>query len=500
MGQSADQNGKSKAQVLVPCDQVSRLLGAVASRDINGGVFKNNSFVAHDLGRSRMNRCQFQNCDFSDMAATGVVWRDNDFIDCLFNRADVEFADLWGCKFMVQAHRGTPIIAGAGFNGVILRDATLDGVFSVASSFADADFTGAKVRQCSLGGTFEGSLFHGTVIESTDFLNSNVAYADFSGAHFDDVSFDLSSFPYLLGIDLDELDHGVKLFACGEGNDGTASARIGAAGLGAIAPRLIDHYVSRQDYFAAANLSFICGKMNEIMPLFLDGIRAAWLAKNLREIKLICKLARHMEDRQGLFGVSSLRKLYDLITASVAQSGEVSLQNQYALHDGQIRAYLLTSRPGVVQLQFQSRTTLPTEANEVTTKVIAAVQEIGMAAGILLEVTGAHFTVNSYPRHVIEVRVAHEPEPASKAPSPWLTFFVATMAMVFTGFNAVRPLFAEQPVTPVIQQIIVDQHQQIGPVIVPQTMVITKDGLPLTGWEGERLVLFTPTGAPILGR
>gem|GEM_PF-6162056 len=403
-------------------------------------------------------------------------------------------------KFTVKELRGVPIIAGAGFNGAIMRGATLEAVETVASSFADVDFSGAHLLRCNLKGTFEGSLFRDATLDDISFLDSNVAFADFTGANLSRVAFDFSAFPHLFGIDLEQLDQGVAVFADAERAENDASARIEAATLRAIAPQLIAEYTARQDYFAAANMASICGETKDLMPLFLDGIRAAWLARNLREIKHLCKLVRHVEDRQGLFGVSALHSLYDRITALVARSGETSLQNHYALHDGQIRAYLLAGKPGTVQLHFQSRTMLPTEANQVTAQVIDALQSIGRAVGLPLEITGAHFSFNSYPRHVIEVRIIQQPAPASKGPSPWLTFLVATVSMMFTGLNAVRPLFDHQQVSPATQQIILKQHQQIGPMIVPLTTIITKDGLPLTGWEGGIMIPLTPSEAAFPGR
>jgi hypothetical protein len=184
-----------------------------------------------------------------------------------------------------------------------------------------------------------------------------------------------------------------------------------------------------------------------------------------------------------------------MITMSVAQSGETSIQTQYALHDGQIRACLLTGRSDNIQLEFQSRTHLPNEANLINTRVIGALSEIAEAAGMPLKIVGANFAFNSYPRHVIEVRVIHEAAPAAKGPSPWLAFIVVAMTMMFEGLSAIHPLFDTpeiQPPPPQVEKIIEFHHQEIATLIIPQTMVISKGGLPLTTWEDGHVVLFTP--------
>lgn len=487
-------SGRNSPQNVEAANQlVARLLGTQALRRWvqHGGTYLDHSFANENLQRSIVTGVDFVACDFSDAAANGVIWTDNSFVDCLFSRSDMEFADMSRCRLFGPGRSGaTPMIAGAGFNGTVLRDAQVRGVVTRASSFAYADFTDAEISDCDLNGTFEGCLFERTRIKSTNFLGSNIEYSDFSSASFDKVTLGLGDLAYLFGIDRTCIGHGLEVIAVNE--DSQLKKTLSEDEIAELAAPLIIFYLDRKAYFAACNLTFLFGSHAQLMPLFVAGIHAAWIVEDFRSLKLLCKLIHQVEQSSGLFGATELRKLYDMITTSVGQSANPSVRNQFSTHDGQLRSYLLSPNANALQLHFQSLTHRPEEASVVAAQVIAALQEICDVAEIAVEISGSQFHFNSYPRHVIEIRlVQEEPHRAESSPH-WIDRAIAAFTMLFTGLAAVTPLLADKPAASpsiVVQQVIIDKHVEISPLIVPQSYVVTKDGLPLTSWEGDSLIV-----------
>lgn len=480
---------------------VARLLGTRALKRWvqNGGKYLHHSFANGSLQRSVVTGVTFEACDFSDAAANGVIWTDNSFVDCLFSRSDMEFADMSRCRLVGPGDKASaPMIDGAGFNGTVLRDAQVQRVITRASSFAYADFTNAEITDCDLNGTFEGCLFERSRIKNSNFLNSNIEYSDFTAASFDNVTLGLGELPYLFGVDRTLIGHGLNVVAVNE--ESRTEKTLSEEEVAELASPLIAFYLERKAYFAACNLTFLFGSHTHLMPLFIDGIHSAWAMEDIRSLKLLCKLIYQVERRTGLFGATELRKLYDMITTSIGWSANPSLRNQFDIHDGQFRAYLLAANANTLQVHFQSLTHRPEEANAVAARVMGALQEICRVAEIAVEISGSQFHFNSYPRHIIEVRVVRD-ERRHTANSPhWIDRVIAACAMLFAGLAAVTPLLADKPAaTPstTVQQVIIDNHVEISPLIVPQSFVITKDGLPLTGWDGNRLIQHKmPTETP----
>lgn len=461
-----------------------------------GGKVTAQSYARRDLQRSEVRQTVFERCDFSDVAANGIRWPDNTFVDCRFDRSDLEYGDLSRCHFIGLAPGGgseqEAMISGAGFNGVVLRDATLEGVVSKASSFAYADFTGATISGCDLNGTFEGCLFHHVRFSDTSFVNSNVSYADFTGAVLSNVSVGLSDLPYLLGILCENIGSGLTVVAH-NAETGVATT-IDGDQFKDIGRHLIQAHLARQDFFAATNLAFMLDDRDHLLPLAKEGLRASWLREDYRELKLLCKLIRHMEDRTRMFGRGTLRRLYDLITTNVG-NGDEAAQRQYELHDGQIRGYLLAAAPDSLFLEFESLADTPEAANQLTGEIIQALNQVISAAELGVEITASEYSFNSNPRHIIELRIVRDqaslPPVASSGPSPWWGIAIGLIGLLFNGVSTMRPFFEQQQRQPtvVIQNIVNEYRPRIESRIVPETLILKQGGLPLTTWEGGGFAL-----------
>lgn len=461
-----------------------------------GGKITAQSYARRDLQQSEVRQTIFEHCDFSDVAANGIRWPDNIFVDCLFDRSDLEYGDLSRCHFVGPTSRDgserKAMISGAGFNGVVLRDAILERVVSKASSFAYADFTGATISGCNLNGTFEGCLFHHARFSDTSFVNSNISYADFTDATLSNVSVGLSDLPYLFGIPCESIGSGLTVVA--HNTETGVATTIDSEQFKDIGHHLIQANLAQQDFFAATNLAFMLGDRDHLLPLAKEGLRASWLREDYRELKLLCKLIRHMEDRTRMFGRGALRRLYDLITTNVGASDEAA-QRQYELHDGQIRSYLLAAAPDSLFLEFESLTKTPEAANQLTGEVIQALNQVISAAELGVEIAASEYSFNSNPRHTIELRIVRDqaslPPTTGGGPSPWWGIAIGVIGLLFNGVSTMRPFFEQQRHEPtiIIQNLVNEYRPRFESRIVPETLILKQGGLPLTTWEGGTFAL-----------
>lgn len=459
------------------------------------------SYFNETLQRSLVTGSRFKNCDFSEAAATGVIWTDNDFLGCCFDRANFEFSDLSGSKFLPLSSSHPTTINGTGLNGAVLRDTTLSSLTTRGSSFTNTDFSGAKINQCDLGGTFEGAIFDGASMNFVSFHNANIDYADFTRTKFTNSELSFEALPYLFGIDIAQIGDGLRVF--GATDRDKKEINIDRDNLLEHRGDLINFFLSRNAYFAAANMALLLDKHDGLSDIFMTGLNAALLLSDYRTVKLICKLIRSAEDRTRMFGPRNLRGFYEAITAGVATSRKPTMRNQYELHDGKIRAYLMAGHSDTLQIQFRSKASDAKEANLIANEITSLILECGSLVGLDLAVVSSQFAFNSNPTHQIEVRIVHvhEPDPSKNTSSPWnqvnrIQVFIAAASLLFGGINAAKSIFdhSNPPIIQqTIQQNIINLHPRLGDVVIPRTFQLKKGVMPLTGYEGDQIFLYRDT-------
>jgi hypothetical protein len=166
---------------------------------------------------------------------------------------------------------------------------------------------------------------------------------------------------------------------------------------------------------------------------------------------------------------------------------------------------LLAAQPEILEVEFQSYCHDAAAAAEIQSRILAQFEKLLRTAALELRTVGAQFSFNSYPTHTIQVIIVHHHVADQQAttklnrhsPSPWLALAVSTLAMMFTGFNSVRPLFESKQLTAppaAVQQTALVCHEEIKVVIVPESFSIKKDGLPVTAWESGQMILIHGQG------
>lgn len=461
-----------------------------------GGSFRGTSFANRDLQRSLVTRAVFESCDFTESAATGVLWTDNEFLGCSFDRADFEFSDLSRCKFLPAASGAPTTVIGAGFNGVVLRGLRAERLVSRGSSFAYADFSGAELHDCELGGTFEGCIFSHAILSGISLMETNIDYADFQDCTLNDVSLPFLTLPYVFGI---------RPYQVGDSLKVAVPKQLGGAGvaqdqLDDLADDVIMFFAARGEYFPAANMALMMQRHDDLAALFSDGLREALRSEDYRAIKMMCKLIRAAEAQTGRFGRSTLRKFYNLITTCVGLSENPAVRNQYELHDGQIRAYLLGGPSDYLQIQFVSNSEDTTEANRISGLVVEILERVCQIAGADVKVIASRYSFNSKPLHEIDLQIVnvnvnlpHPPE--VKSVSPWnqvttLNLVVAVIGLLLNGVNTTKPLLANGQLTSppaTVIEITQENHIHIQNLIVPQTPRLSRDGVPMLCWDDTGL-------------
>jgi len=449
----------------------------------NKGTIKGKKFSNKNLKRSSFKDTEFLGCDFTEVVGTGVIWHGGIFSECRFDRADFEYADLSHTQILNSS------IIGAGFNCAVLRNSIIKNISTNGSSFAHADFSNSTISKCYLGGTFEGCLFENCNIDGTSFKNSNIDFADFSNAKFNEVELSLMAMPYIFGIHLDQLERCNDTVKLQSGEYlGDSKRLIGPDFFHGIKEDFINFFISRCDYFAVANIYLMQKSYDDFLYAFMEGAEQSLVSEDYRTLKFLCKLIRQAENTTKAIGATRLSQIYETITNRVGVSTNPSVQNQYQLHDGQIRTYLLGTKNDNIKIYFRSNTTNALIGQEISCSISKEITSACRNVGIEIKVLSSEISVNSNPRHILKIQIIQvdlqkyigkDQTPSSS----WNSFSkymatVATLSMLISGIAALNKLFQDDKIPKPSQEtkhIILQSNQVINNWIVPDSYILKKN-------------------------
>lgn len=474
---------------------------------LHGGEIDGEMFLNRNLKRSYAENVIFSKCDFSEAAATGVIWRNNQFLNCIFKKADFEFADLTGSVIECSTNPKKDSVVeycidGSGFNGSVMRDVNLLNTTIKGSSFAQTDFTGSNFENCTIQSTtFEDCVFSNSILLNINLCNTNIEYADFRDASFSNVAISIEQLPFLFGITLDVLEKQNVLIS-----NWSKSHKIDLilkiSDLKRIKKALIEYYNSYAIYFAGASLYYLFKEQNRFVKQIKEGIRHAVMFEDYRSLKHICKLAGQSYQERGVFAKSDLIDLYDKILNWVGSSPNRAAYTQYKLHDGLIRSYLVgNQKKRSLDIIFRTVSPDPNNVHHAIFNIAAHLIDGCKQAGIIIEILNISSSVNSNP--LIQITIGNikvdltffkkgsegknnysdKQADNQKGKSPWNSYskyaaVVATISMLFSGANIyLKVNKAKMPtMNPSTQIILIEKHYSvINQYIQNETFLIRDD-------------------------
>ncbi|MCR4377232.1 MAG: pentapeptide repeat-containing protein [Rhodospirillales bacterium] len=330
--------------------------------------------------RHVFDRCIFDDCTFDRTVGTGARWLKNKFLGCHFVAADMEFADFTGTVFAPNATGKPTRVDGSGFNATVMRDTRFESFSVEGSSFAQSDFTGAVMVDCDISnGTYEGCLFNNAALRNVSFSNANVEFIDFTNTEFENTRLPLMQLAYVFGISEQRLiDQQVQVSA------GKDAQPLSYTEFRNLMPALLSYYKSNSEFFALANMALMYGDDEALKQYLSLGMMSAVEMQNFRELKYLCRLAALASDSNAIISRGALKKFHDTLIARVNASSDPGLVQQYALHDGLIRGYLLNQDEDALTISFMTTTDDAIEAQKAVALIASSIQEACTCIGINL--------------------------------------------------------------------------------------------------------------------
>lgn len=504
------ETARGKLSAYIPHDLISPMWQG-------GGQRVSKSYSHKNFNLSFAEKVAFIECDFSDAAATGVIWRNNSFINCIFDRADFEFSDLSGSTFKGEDHdKNEPQssrIVGAGFNAAVMRNIFFTNSTIISSSFSQTDFSGAVIQDSDISsGTFEGCIFHNARLSNLNLTNANIAYADFRKASLDKVAMSIIDLPFVFGIELDDIDN-ERLIIEGKGDNAEKPIRLDRAKIEAIKNDVAAHYNDLGAYFAGAAIYYLFDNQNRFVTQIEAGIKNAILREDYRILGHLCKLARRASDERNVFASSGLRSLYEVILMCVDRSPNKATQIQYNLHDGLIRSYLISNtKENSLIISFTASSPDQNIAHITLDKIITILIDGCALVGIAFDIIAISSTANSNPLIQItinnlnartQININGNPrntgdknnaqdEDRSSINDTWsshniYTATIATISMLFAGASLLLNLINDGTLpiklTRAQESKIEQHHNVINQLIIPESFVLREGVHKLAGSE-----------------
>lgn len=173
--------------------------------------FKNKGFSKEPLEKGEYESCEFEQCNFSGLDLSGFSFESCSFTSCDLSNVkvfktgfqQVVFKD---CKVLgVHFHTCNPFLLEFSFEqcqldycsffNLPMKKTKLEGCRMLEASFTQADISGGSFR----GSDLSGVIFDRTVLEKTDFRNTQNFEIDPELNRVKGAFFDLDGLPGLLG-------------------------------------------------------------------------------------------------------------------------------------------------------------------------------------------------------------------------------------------------------------------------------------------------------------
>ena len=340
-----------------------------------GCEFYDEDFKQHALRRVRAHQCTFTLCDFTGSAANGSDWTGSKFRSCTFDNTNLQFVDFSSCHFetatgQLPTHLLSSNCYGATFAKSMIKDIIING-----TTFSNTDFTQATLCDVQVkNSSFEAAKFHYATLTNVNFSNANIEYCDFSNATKNNVTLSLMKFPYVFGVEPAEIESGQIIIQSYFEESGSLKWNQ----LFELLPQMIRYFQSKSSYFPCANLLLLSND-----PRFRNYLNFAMkqniIHLDVRELKYLARLAHNSKQ----FSQSELADLYYLIVQAHKSGGEHQ-QNNWVLHEGEFRKYLLKDDPNqsiLFGFTFEGTATTVSQLhciNSITKAVTAAFAIVGV--------------------------------------------------------------------------------------------------------------------------
>lgn len=350
--------------------------------------YANENYSGFSLKRADARGCIFVDCNFESVAANGSAWRDCTFERCNLSQGIFQNGIFDGSTFQV------PTVIGAGFSGASFKGTTFTGGLVRGAAFSYCDFTGANFSELDIAwATFEGATFDDADLGAIDFSDTNLEYADLRYAKMAGVRISLQQFPFIFGTRSDLIESGAICISTEDNS--YPDRRLPWDAVRELIPVLIEYYRRGHNWFPQANLCLLSNQEDVALRLIEEGIRECISGKRYVELKQLCKLLAI----SNLFEAAELRSTYiNLASMQAETNGD---DRAYALHDGEIRSYLMPMPlAGRVVVSF----TLANDAGSVDalSEVLPVLDSALRSVGLRLSWSRLESHVNS-PNNVIIV-------------------------------------------------------------------------------------------------
>ena len=236
--------------------------------------------------------------DFTEACATGSIFRNCTFVDCILDQADFEFCEFYDCDFSGNS----PI--NCSFNNSSFFYTTFHDIV-----FRGCTFTSCVFHACYWDGgnivnsTLEGALFRQCRFQGMDLRQLNMDFVEFEEVTLQDVILPLDQIPFIFGAlqYLLSTDNNVKI-----SKKDTETITVQKY-IKEIIPLLCSHFCNTEQYFPLANIYYALGKYDEGLDATKKGLMAAMSLKDFRMLKYFCKLIAYSK----VFKPGVLHDLYN---------------------------------------------------------------------------------------------------------------------------------------------------------------------------------------------
>jgi len=362
-----------------------------------GLTFDSLDFSRQSFHRTEADLCKFTNCSFVNVAATGNKWRNCEFENCDFSESNFDMVDFTKSTFrncslpadhhlnvINSASAGDDIAPlkrtasknhanGASFSSCIFRSCTLIEMEIRGTSLTHCDFTDAELINCTIDScTLEGAIFKKAKINDLLLQDLNVEYSDFSNATLKNVVFSLFQFPYIFGISLKQIREGDIKIGTYSGNSArnfipwkTLESKL--------IPQLKSYFREAREHFPVLNLLLMEHQhrlfleqsklkkgpehalavfenySQDVLRLFDEAVNNALYSHDYRKIKYLCKLGSHY----NALPANLYKTFVESIENRAIQSNDPFILNQYKIHEGEIRSYMLRQSVFDIKIELE---------------------------------------------------------------------------------------------------------------------------------------------------
>lgn len=315
------------------------------------GAKYSGDYSRKSIKRSNLTKCQFENANFTRVAATGSKFLNSDFIDCIINNANFQYCDFSGTSMTSISDKC--LIEGSNFSESIFSNSTLKQIVIMGCSFSQVLFYNTVINNCNISSTtFENATFINSEFKNLELRNLNLEYAEFINVKMDNVILPFAQMPYTFGGLTYLFETKDNVFLSSKIN---SEKKINIKTYKESLKNLEKYYISINEFFPLANIYLAQKKEHLAFQAIANGLVYSVQVKDFRMLKFFCRLASSSNSFSGNQLSQLYTKIHKLLPVEHLSINEL---HDYEIHIGEIRSLLLNNNANKICAQMSLKTNI----------------------------------------------------------------------------------------------------------------------------------------------